>query len=309
MSVAWVSAGVGVVGILAGNSASRQASSQAADANAAALAAQESATGGRLAFDKQVYSDGAADRQFASETARTNAANLAEDRTKYNALQDEQIARGRKFQGTEDAMLADAQNFDTEGKREELAGKAMGDVNQGFANAKAQAVRSQQRMGVDPNSGRALATGNQMAIGQALGLSSAATTARTQAETQGYARKMDAVGLGKGVIGNQATQANLQTTAGNGSVNSSLVPLSVARAANSDMSAGYGNAAAGYQGLASGQASSFYNAQRYGAGVGSNVGNMFGSLSGIGMDLYRNTRPSATVPQPGAAIDMSSNQG
>lgn len=216
--MSWAIAAISTVGALSSASASRSAASQESDANAQALAAQKQATDNQLAFNKKVYDDGAPARDFAFQNAQTTAANQQEDRTKYNALQDEQVARGRKFQGAEDQVLADAQNFDTEGKREELAGKARADVQQSFDSAQGHAVRNQQRMGVNPNSGRSDAMAMQGQLGLASGLSLAANKARSNAMTLGYARKMDAVGLGKGLVGNQATQAGLSLNAGNSSV-------------------------------------------------------------------------------------------
>lgn len=273
----WV-AGATVVTGLIGASASRSAASQASDANSRALESQDRATAERLAFDKQQYADGAADRAFASQNARTQSTNQAEDREKYNALQDEQIARGRKFQGVEDQMLADSENYDTTERRESEAQKAQADVNKGFASAHDQSTRDQNRRGVNPNSGAAAAIEGQGRIQQAMGLAGAANTARKQVETQGYARKMDAIGLGKGLVGNQATQAGLQLNAGNASIASSMAPISIQQSSAQQMSNGFGNAAAQYGNNAALQANSFYAAQNYGSGVGKAVGGMFGSL-------------------------------
>lgn len=271
---------VATVGVgLLGASASRSAANKAANASRESTDAQAQATSDRLEFDKQQYADGAGNRQFASDTARKMSVWQGEDRAKYNTLQDEQIARGRKFQASEDRMLVDANNYDTEGKRNELAGLAMADVNQGFASAEGQNTRAQQRMGINPSSGRALALGSQTAVAKAAALAGAATGARRSAETTGYARKMDALGLGKGMIGNQATQASLQQSAGNSSVNNAQVPFSLQQQAGNSMSQGFGNAAYGLSNLAGNQQGNYISAQNYGNGVGASVGNMFGSLA------------------------------
>jgi hypothetical protein len=306
MSVAMVSAGIGAVGMLASNANARSAASQASDANAAALDAQGKATGDRLAFDTKVYNDGAGDRQFASNQARQAAQWQADDRTKYNALQDDQIARGKKYQGVQDKILTDAENFDTEGKREELAGKAIGDVNQGFDAATSQVRRNQERMGINPSSGRAMATENAGMFSKALGIAGAASKARADATTVGYARKMDAAGFANGTIGNQATQASLALQSGNSSVNNSLIPLAVSSSANGAMSTGYGNAAGGYQNLGNTQAGSFYGSQNYGAGVGQSVGNMFGNIAGMGLKAYQNWNSGSSAPMGGWSPNSNS---
>ncbi len=294
--MSWMAAAV-VGSAVVGGIAADKASSRAADANREATDAAGQATADRLAFDKQVYAEGGVDRKFASDTARQMSLWQGEDRARYNALQDEQIARGRKYQGAEDRMLAEAESFNTDAKREQLAGLASADVNQAFANAIGQNTRAQQRMGVNPNSGRSLAMGNQMAIAQAAALAQGSNGARTQAEIQDYARKMDALGLGKGIIGNQATQATLGLSSGNSSVNNSLVPLNVAGSANSAMSQGYGNAALGFTNQANLQANNFYGSQAYGSRAGQAVGSLFGSIA------------NRFIPTPNGVIPMQPGGG
>lgn len=278
MPAGWVAAAT-IGSALIGGAASRSATSAASDSNAQALTSQEAATANRLAFDKQVYSDGAADRTFASDMARTTATNQAQDRTKYNALQDDQIARGKVYQGVEDTMLGDAKNYDTPDRRAQAESEAMQGVQSSIDTQRASSARALAARGVNPNSGASLALNGQLDLQGAVAKAGAANVARKNIETIGYARKMDAVGLGKGLVGNQATQAGLGLTAGNSSVANSVVPLNVSGAANSAMSAGYGNAAAGYGQLGSNQLATFNIASRYGAGVGQNVGSMFGQLA------------------------------
>lgn len=290
-SVATAVIGSAIVGgIVSNNSSQRAAQSNDKATAAAANAASESeqTARDRLNFEKQVYSDGYNDRALASDTARRESAWQVEDRTKYNALQDEQIKRGKLFQGVENQMLTDSQNYDTESRRDQEAAKAMAEVNSGFSNVKAQDARALARMGINPSSGRSLAIGNQTAIAQASSLAGASNKARNLVETQGYARKMDAVGLGKGLIGNQATQAGLQLNAGNSSVTNAQVPLTVAANANNSMSNAYGNAGASFgnasnlfSNVAGLQARNFYGSQAYGRQAGQDMSSAL--MTGYGM--------------------------
>lgn len=109
----------------------------------------------------------------------------------------------------EDQYFADANNFDTNAKREELAGMAMADVNQGFSSARDQGTRAMARMGVNPNSGRAIALNNQTDIAQATASANAMNKTRTAARLEGLGRKTDAIAMGKGLSGfNSSTLAN-----------------------------------------------------------------------------------------------------
>lgn len=273
--IAAATIGSAVVGAAASSSAAKKA----AASNSAATQAAADATAERLAFDERVYEEGAADRAFASDMARRMAGWQEQDRGKYNNLQNEQITRGRKFQGVEDQMLVDAQAWDTPERREVAAAAAQADVNAGFDAARGQQQRAQQRMGVNPAAGKALALENQSRIQQATGLASAANRARTLTETQGLARRMDALGLGKGLVGGQAVQAGLQLDAGNSAVKNGMAPLDVTGSANDRMSSGYTAAARGF-GLASAmQAGDFYGARGYGLRMGGSVGDLFGGLT------------------------------
>jgi hypothetical protein len=278
MSVAWVGAGIAAVGVVSSASSARAATGAAADANSAALASQEKQAAERLAFDKEQYADGAEDRKFASENAREIAGWQKEDRTKYNNLQDEQVARGRVYQGEEDKMLEASKTYDNEGRRESEVKKAQADVNAGFTASNEQLKRDQGRRGINLSGAAAAEMDRKNRLAQSLGLASAATTATKNVETQGYARKMDALGLGKGLIGNQATQAGLQLGAGNASVGNAQVPIGIRQSAGTLMSQGYGNAGAAYSSLANNQMNSFMSANNYGASVGSGVGQAFGSI-------------------------------
>jgi len=138
-------------------------------------------------MDKQL---GFADRQMA----------LSEGYDKY---------RKDVFEPLERGIVSDAQTFDTEGKREELAGMALGDVNQSFDSARQQAARSLMRAGINPNDGAYGGTVKQLALSQALAGADAKTKARQQALTVGRAMKNDAAALGRNLPSNQATSAGL----------------------------------------------------------------------------------------------------
>lgn len=259
--------------------ATNSASSDAADANSASLSAQERMAAERLKFDKETFAAGKEDRDFARGMAQQQAGFQAADRVRYQALEDEQITRGRKYDTEADKMLAEAEDFDTPEKREAAAAAAMADLNAGFANTRGQNERAMSRSGVNVSSGKALALGDEAVLRQATGLAGAANGARKQTELQGYARKMDAIGLGKGIIGNQATQAGLAIQSGNSAVSNAIAGGKVNDYANGQMSSAYGNAGASAMSLANAQSKNFYNANEYGSGVGKAVGGMFGSLA------------------------------
>lgn len=186
------------------------------------------------------------------------------------------------FRPLEDKIVSDAANFDTEGKREQLAGQAITDVNTGFAGARGQQVRSDARYGVTPGSGRAEAMGNQLTMAQALASAGAATKARRDATAEGYARKMDAVGLGKGVIGSQATMQQIAQSGGAQAVAAAGSGANVSQSGAGLMQAGFGSAQNGLSAAGGlyGQASKIDQSANDGTMAG------IGQLAGLATKLY-----------------------
>lgn len=140
--------------------------------------------------------------QFGLDSARKAYEQSQQDR-------DWMLGRRGQLSGLQDQLTRDAQSFNTEDRRSELAGEAMGDVNQAFANARGQADRDMARMGVNPNDGRQAAVSGQLAAQQALGLATAGNKARSQARQEGYAltdRATNAL-AGYPAMGMQATGA------------------------------------------------------------------------------------------------------
>lgn len=118
--------------------------------------------------------------QFGLDSARTAYDQSQQDRSWM-------LDRRGSLTTMQDTLAQDARSFNAEDKANELAGKAMADVNQGFANAEGQQVRSMARMGVNPSSGKALALGNQTAMAKAAALAAAGTGARDRARVEGFA--------------------------------------------------------------------------------------------------------------------------
>lgn len=157
------------------------------------------------------------------------------------------------FRPLERGIVADAASFDTEAKREQLAGSAAADVNAAFTNARGQENRALQRIGVNPNSGRFAALNEQLTLGQAGALAGAKNQARMDAENMGFARKIDAAGLGRGLATNASTAYGVSLNASQQARAGAMAPAGL-------MGAGYAGAQQGYSSAASsyGQAGNIY---------------------------------------------------
>ena len=105
------------------------------------------------------------------------------------------------YRPLEKSIVADAQNFNTEAYREQLASQAAADAGRAFGISQQQNQRAMASMGVNPNSGRFAGMQNASGLQQAAARAATMTGTRQQAEQMGYARQLDAAGLGRGLAG------------------------------------------------------------------------------------------------------------
>jgi hypothetical protein len=105
------------------------------------------------------------------------------------------------FRPLERSIVADAENFNTAEYREQLASQAAADAGLAFAQTQKANQRAMASMGVNPNSGRFQGLASQSNLGLAAQRAGAMNATRRQAEQMGYARKLDAAGLGRGLSG------------------------------------------------------------------------------------------------------------
>lgn len=206
-----------------------------------------------LDASRQAFADSRADREFA-------------------------LSRRGMLSGMQDRLVSDANSFNTEARREELAGQAMGDVNQAFSNARGQQARGLARMGVNPNDGRYAAMGNQLTTQQALAQASAANKVRQAARMEGMAMTDRATNA---LAGYPSMASGLSgASAGFGASG-----LNLANSGLAGMNAGFGAAGtmAGQMGQnATGMYTSMGN---YKTGQDNVKGEMWGSILGAGATL------------------------
>ena len=144
------------------------------------------------------------------------------------------------FRPIEQAIASSASSYDTEANREKLAGQAQGDVEVAFDQVAAARTREMQRSGINPSSARTAAVMAQMDTAKAGALAGAANKARTGAEAVGWARKVDAAGLGRGLSNQQATAAQIALSGGTSASNATGATAAGARADAGVMGQGFG---------------------------------------------------------------------
>lgn len=154
-----------------------------------------------------------------------------------------------KFYPMQDQMVEDATNYNTEGEQERQAALAMGDVNDAFNNQRKQQEMQMASYGINPTSGRFQGATNANGAMQAAAGAAAATKARTAAEQLGWAKRMDAIGLGMGLSSNQATSTGIALNAGNSAMGSTSAGLGALNTMSSASNGAAGTAMQGWQGV------------------------------------------------------------
>lgn len=139
------------------------------------------------------------------------------------------------FKPLQDQYIADAQSWDTPGRRKQAARDAIADVRLQGRLANGTRVRQAMAMGVNPASGRFQAANSNAKMDEALAAIGAGNLARDKVAAQGESREANAINLGSGLAVNPATSMGLS---------------------NGAMSSGAGGAMSGY-----GQQGSLLNTQ------------------------------------------------
>ena len=223
---------------------------------------------------------------FAREQYDRSAPLLESIANQQMAAQNEQMAQARDYYNyqrdtyrpLERSIVADARRFNTEAYQNQLASQAAADAGRAFGISQQQNQRAMASMGVNPNSGRFAGMQNATGLQQAAVRANAMTGARRQAEQMGYARQLDAAGLGRGLAGASAAAYGGASSAG------SMAGQNAQSAGQNymgNMAIGSGTIAAGQQMQLSGlsnilnnQTSSYINTS------GSFLGDVGGALGG-----------------------------
>lgn len=210
--------------------------------NAAAKANAEIAKEA-LDFYRQAYAEQAPARQAAQDQSqRVSDAQVAAMDFATQQARDADTYNRATFRPIEQQIAADASAYDTPMRRMAAAQSAAADVDMSAAKVQAGNDRALARSGIAPGSARAMAVREDMAGDIVAARAGAMTGAVRNVEQQGYARRMDAAGLGRGVVSNQATQQQIASNAGSAGVNSAQAALAAAQSGNSTMQAGFGTA-------------------------------------------------------------------
>jgi hypothetical protein len=212
-------------------------------------AALKNAELGKDAFDwyKQKYEDSLPQQNQLSDLAVQVQQQLVESGDLNNAYaKDYHDYMTDTFRPLEKSIVDNANNYDTVGRREAEASKGLSDVRQSFDTQRQMTQRNNERMGINPNSGNALALNKQNDVAEAVAGANATNAGRKQAEQMGTALQMDAASLGRNLPSNQATSQQIANSSATSAVNVGLSDANNVRANTSTMQNGFSTAMQGY---------------------------------------------------------------
>jgi hypothetical protein len=210
------------------------------------LANWQGAVDDQLDFGKKAYLEAIPDLATANATA-TGAAEMQGGAAAGQANLAKTLAgRVDKFAGMQDQYAQDAADLDSPENQSKVAGEAVAGVTQQFKNLRDQNTRQLMRTGVNPNSGRALALGNQLGMAEAVARAGSAAKARNDLSVVADDRQKTAIGFGSNLPGQSTSAAQQAGYLGNTAVESAKAPLANRLNFAGGISNIYGNAQGGY---------------------------------------------------------------
>lgn len=192
------------------------------------------------------------------------------------------------FRPLEQKMVAEADAYNTDAKKEELARQSAADVAGAFQKAQAMNEQAAASMGVNPNSGRFAGMNRATVAAQAAMDANARTQGRSTAEQLGWAKKLDAAGLGRNLPGASAAAYGGANNSGNSAGNNMQQPgsnyLAGMNMGANTIGSGRNMLQSGLGAALSGQANMWANGQ--------NQSNPWMTLLGAGLGAFMSSKRS-----------------
>lgn len=176
----------------------------------------------------------------------------------------------------EDSLISEANNYDTDAERERMAGQANADVRTQFGASREQMMRDMASRGVDPGSPSAYMAAGSMGAREAASAAAAMNKTREAARSMGWAKKLDAASLAKGLPGFTSSASQMALgwngqglTAGASGLGAATAASGATNSAAATALGGYGQAVNSYGvGIQARQKAEDNKSSMAGAGVG-----------------------------------------
>ena len=134
--------------------------------------------------------------------------------------QDMEYSRREIYDPLEADIVSEARSYDSPDRTNQEMGRADAAVVQAYDKAARTGDRSQLRLGVNPNSGKAMAARENLNFDRAMASATAGNRAADNLKSKGFGMRMTAAGLGRDKAAQQIAAANSSMGIGQGSINS-----------------------------------------------------------------------------------------
>ena len=226
------------------------------------------------------------------------------------AAQNQQMQQGQEYydylKGTfrplEQGLVSDAMKFSIKDFQEQLAREAAAASGRAFSSTQAASERAAASRGISPTSGASLALGSQNLLGLSAQRANMMNQARQQAEATGWARRVDAAGLGRGLSGASTGAYQAATGAGSAGIGTAMAPgnqyMTGAAQSAQTMGSGLGMQIGGLGNILGSQ-TSVYNAEM-------SRPSPLGTIAGIGLGAFTGGAGAGLAKQffPGSDIRL-----
>lgn len=192
--------------------------------------------------EKQFAESKALQEEFLELTRKNNAADEEVKALQAGLMRDQASRRENVFNPLEDRLVAEAKDYDSAERISSEMGKADSAVIKAYDRAIQAAGKDQLRLGINPNSAKALALRENASIDLASRAAGASTQAAAATKGKGFAMRMDVAGLGRNLATNQTAAAQSALTASQSQNNSFSNVIKTGNDSMSTLNQGFGGA-------------------------------------------------------------------
>jgi hypothetical protein len=140
-----------------------------------------------------------------------------------NAITDSLWSRYKeKYVPVEDALIKEADEYNTSAEAERQAGLAIADTQANYLSQRRALQQNMAQYGISPTSGQYLAQQNALNVNQAAARAAAANQARTAAQELGWTKKYQVAALGQNTLNLTGTMSQNATNTGASAASSSI---------------------------------------------------------------------------------------
>lgn len=196
--------------------------------------------------EQQFASQQILQKEFLEQIRITNEADGEVKKLQMELMSDQNDRRKNIFNPLENQLVDEAKQYDSEARISSEMGKADSAVIKAYDRAIQAAGKDQLRLGINPNSAKALALRENASIDLASRAAGASTQAAAATKGKGFAMRMDVAGLGRNLATNQTAAAQAALSASQNQNNATGAGIDIGNRNMTTMNQGFGTASSAF---------------------------------------------------------------